>query len=99
MHAATAGGPVTVAPIVLTLYLDFSPEQAAAAMRMSLATLRRRLAEAGSARYGPSCLQTLATSRTATGSASQASQASRARTRHPGGAPSVSRAVVGEEAA
>jgi DNA-directed RNA polymerase specialized sigma24 family protein len=31
--------------IVLTLYLDLSPEQAAAAMRMSPAKLRRRLAE------------------------------------------------------
>jgi DNA-directed RNA polymerase specialized sigma24 family protein len=35
--------------IVLTLYLDLSPEQAAAAMRVSLATLPRRLAEARSA--------------------------------------------------
>src|SRR5262249_18425413 len=43
--------------IVLTFYLDLSPWQTAAAMRVSLATLRRRLAEAGQ-RYGPSCLQT-----------------------------------------
>jgi DNA-directed RNA polymerase specialized sigma24 family protein len=41
--------------IVLTRYLDLNPEQAAAARRVSLATLRRRLAEAGQ-RYGPSCL-------------------------------------------
>jgi len=34
---------------VRTLYLDLSPEQAAAALRVSLATLRRRLAEARSA--------------------------------------------------
>ena len=34
---------------VLTLYLDLSPEQAAAAMRVSLVTLQRRLAEARSA--------------------------------------------------
>jgi DNA-directed RNA polymerase specialized sigma24 family protein len=34
--------------IALTLYLDLSPEQAAAAMRVSLATLRCRLAEARS---------------------------------------------------
>jgi hypothetical protein len=42
--------------IVLTLHRDLNPEQAAAAMRMSLATLRRRLDEAGQ-RCGPSCLQ------------------------------------------
>jgi hypothetical protein len=35
--------------IVLTFCLDLSPELAAAAMRVSLATLRRRLAEARSA--------------------------------------------------
>jgi len=35
--------------IALTLYLDLGPEQAAAAMRVSLATLRHRLAEARSA--------------------------------------------------
>jgi DNA-directed RNA polymerase specialized sigma24 family protein len=35
--------------IVLTSYLDLSPDQAAAAMRVSLATLRRRLAGARSA--------------------------------------------------
>jgi len=34
---------------VLTFCLDLSPELAAAAMRVSLATLRRRLAEARSA--------------------------------------------------
>jgi hypothetical protein len=42
--------------IVLTVYLDLNPEQAAAAMRVSLATLRRRLDVAGQ-RCGPSCLQ------------------------------------------
>ena len=35
--------------IVLTFYLDLSPEQAAAACRVTLATPRRRLAEARSA--------------------------------------------------
>ncbi len=35
--------------IVLTFCLDLSPELAATAMRVSLATLRRRLAEARSA--------------------------------------------------
>ena len=84
--------------IAPTLFLDLSPGQAAAAMRVSLATLRRRLAEAGQ-RYGPFCLQAPKCQPYRDRQRSPVSQASRAATGSPTGEPSPSRAVVAKAAA
>ena len=54
--------------IVLTVFGDLSPGQATAAMRVSRASLRRRLAEARSALRAVLPFRPLSASRTATGS-------------------------------
>jgi hypothetical protein len=67
----------------LTLFLDLGSGQAAAAMRVSLATLRRCLAEAGQLR--PFCLQAPECQLFRDRQRSPVSQASRAATRSPTG--------------
>ncbi|HEX9539609.1 MAG TPA: hypothetical protein VGA04_15720 [Streptosporangiaceae bacterium] len=68
----------------LTLFLDLGSGQAAAAMRVSLATLRRCLAEAGQ-RPKPFCLQAPECQLFRDRQRSPVSQASRAATRSPMG--------------
>jgi hypothetical protein len=71
---------------MLTLCLDLSPDQAAAAMRESPATRRRRLAEARSALRAVLLSETLRPA-VLRPSAFAVSQASFAGTRHPAGHP------------